>query len=381
MVGRVRVLFAFAGGNGHFRPLVPIARALAAAGHTIAFTGEPLMVPIVESAGFTAFPSGPNLGSDGERRPLLAVDREREDAVLRDGFVRRTAPRRADDVLALSREWAPDLLVCDEADYGSMIAAEKSGLPHATVLVTAAGSFARADLLDDALNEVRAVYGLPPQRDLEMVNRHLVLSPFPSGFRDPRFPLPPTACTFHAPVPGRGATPNWHTEDRPVVYFTLGTIFNTESGDLFARVLTGLNQIEATCVVTVGHLIDPEEFGPQPEHIHVARYLPQNDVLPFCDAVVTHGGSGSVLGALAHGLPMVVLPMGADQPHNGDRVIDLGLGRVLDVITASPGDVREAVSAVLREPSYRAAAQRLREEVMANPPPEKTVPLLEGLVR
>ncbi|MBB5858226.1 glycosyltransferase [Amycolatopsis umgeniensis] len=377
----MRVLFTFAGGNGHFRPLVPIARALAAAGHTIAFTGEPLMVPIVEAAGFTAFPSGPNLGSDGKRRPLLAVDRDREDADFRDGFVRRTAPRRAQDVSALCEAWDPDLLVCDEADHGSMIVAEKRGLPHATVLVTAAGVLIRPELVDDALNEVRAAHGLPPQRNLEAAYRHLVLSPFPASFRDPRFPLPTTARSFHIPVPGRGPVPEWHVEGRPTLYFTLGTIFNTESGDLFARALAGLREIDATCVVTVGNLLDPAEFGGQPEHIHLAKYLPQDDVLPYCDAVLSHGGSGSLLGAIAYGLPMVLLPMGADQPHNGDRVTGLGLGKVLDVIDATPEDIRDAVSAVLREPSYREAAGRLRDEVTTYPPPEKTVPLLEGLLR
>ncbi|WP_181772068.1 glycosyltransferase [Amycolatopsis pittospori] len=377
----MRVLFTFAGGNGHFRPLLPIAQALAAAGHTIAFTGEPMMVPLITAAGFTAFPSGPDLGSDGERRPLLPVDRDREDADFRDGFVRRTAPRRAEDVLALCETWAPDLLVCDEADHGPMIVAEKLGLPHATVLVIAAGALIRPDLVDDALNEVRAAYALPPQRNLETAYRHLVLSPFPESFRDPRFPLPPTTQSFHTPVPGRGPVPGWYVEGRPAVYFTLGTIFNTESGDLFTRVLAGLREVDATCVVTVGNLIDPAEFGPQPEHIHLANYLPQDDVLPYCDAVLTHGGSGSVLGAITHGLPMVLLPMGADQPHNGDRVTELGLGTVLDVIEATPADVRDAVSAVLRDPSYRASAGRLRDEVASYPSPEKTVPLLEGLLR
>ncbi|MEV6912676.1 glycosyltransferase [Amycolatopsis sp. NPDC051071] len=377
----MRVLFTFAGGNGHFRPLLPIARALAAAGHTIAVTGEPLMVPIIEAAGLTAFPSGPNLGSEGDRHPLLPVDRDREDAVLRDGFVRRTAPRRTEDVLALCETWAPDLLVCDEADHGAMIAAEKLDLPHATVLVTAAGALIRPDLVDDALNEIRAAYGLPPQRDLESAYRHLVLSPFPESFRDPRFPLPSTTQSFHTPVPGRGRVPHWHVDGRPAVYFTLGTIFNTESGDLFSRVLAGLREVDATCVVTVGNLLDPAEFGPQPEHIHLAKYLPQDDVLPYCDVALTHGGSGSLLGAIAHGLPMVLLPMGADQPHNGDRVADLGLGKVLDVIEVTPADIRDAVTSVLREPSYREAAGRLRDEVTAYPSPEKTVPLLEGLMR
>ncbi|KFU76733.1 glycosyltransferase [Amycolatopsis lurida] len=377
----MRVLFTFAGGNGHFRPLLPLARALADAGHEIAFTGEPFMVPIVEATGFAAFPSGPNLGSDGRRRPLLPVDRDREDADLRDGFVRRTAPLRAKDVLTLCEDWTPDLLVCDEADHGAMIAAEQLGLPHATVLVMAAGVLIRPELVDDALNGVRAAHGLPPQRNLEMAYRHLVLSPFPASFRDPRFPLPPTAQSFHDPVPGRGPVPDWHVEGRPTVYFTLGTIFNTESGDLFTRVLAGLKDVDATCVVTVGNLIDPAEFGPQPEHIHLTRYLPQDDVLPYCDAALTHGGSGSLLGAIAHGLPMVLLPMGADQPHNGDRVTELGLGTVLDVVEATPDDIRDAVTRVLREPSYREAAARLRDEITAYPPPEKTVPLLEGLLR
>ncbi|MFD5248095.1 glycosyltransferase [Amycolatopsis sp. NPDC058340] len=377
----MRVLFTFAGGNGHFRPLLPLARALDGAGHTIAFTGEPLMVSIVEATGFTAFPSGPNLGSDGSRRPLLPVDREREDSDLRDGFVRRTAPLRAKDVMALCQGWEPDLLVCDEADHGAMIAAERSGLPHATVLVTAAGVLIRAELIDDALNEVRAANGLPPQRNLEMAYRHLVLSPFPASFRDPRFPLPPTARPFHSPLPGRGPAPEWHVEGRRTVYFTLGTIFNTESGDLFTRALAGLREVDATCVVTVGNLIDPAEFGPQPEHIHLTRYLPQDDVLPYCDAVLSHGGSGSLLGAIAHGLPMALLPMGADQPHNGDRVTELGLGVVLDVIDATARDIRDAVTTVLTEPSYRETAGRLRDEVTAYPAPEKMVPLLEGLLR
>lgn len=377
----MRALFTFAGGNGHFRPLLPLARALTAAGHTVAFTGEPFMIPIVEATGFAAFPSGPNLGSDGRRRPLLPVDRDREDADFRDGFVRRTAPLRAKDVLALCEDWTPDLLVCDEADHGAMIAAEKLGLPHSTVLVMAAGVLVRPGLVDDALNEVRAAHGLPPQRNLDMAYRHLVLSPFPASFRDPRFPLPPTAQPFHDPVPGRGPVPDWYVEGRPTVYFTLGTIFNTESGDLFARVLAGLKDVDATCVVTVGNLIDPAEFGPQPEHIHLTRYLPQDDVLPYCDVALTHGGSGSLLGAIAHGLPMVLVPMGADQPHNGDRVTELGLGTVLDVVEATPEDIRDAVTTVLRDPSHRETAMRLRDEVTAYPPPEKLVPLLQGLLR
>jgi UDP:flavonoid glycosyltransferase YjiC (YdhE family) len=84
-----------------------------------------------------------------------------------------------------------------------------------------------------------------------------------------------------------------------------------------------------------------------------------------------------MLGALAHGLPSVLLPMGADQPLNAARGEKLGIARALDAVTATPGDVREAVSAVLADPSYRRAAERLRDEIAVLPGPEHAVTLLE----
>src|SRR5262249_55701895 len=116
---------------------------------------------------------------------------------------------------------------------------------------------------------------------------------------------------------------------------------------LIELVLAGLRDLSINVIATVGREIDPAEFGPQPANIQIARYIPQSAVLPHCAAVVSHGGSGSVTGALAHGLPMVVIPMGADQPLNAARCHDLGVARVLDAVEATPGTVRDAVSTVL----------------------------------
>ncbi len=92
-------------------------------------------------------------------------------------------------------------------------------------------------------------------------------------------------------------------------------------------------------------------------------------MLPHCAAVVSHGGSGSVLGALAHGLPQVLIAMGADQPLNAARCAELGLALTLDPVSATPDDVRAAVTAVLDEPSYRQAAERMRDEIRSLPGP------------
>jgi UDP:flavonoid glycosyltransferase YjiC (YdhE family) len=375
----VRALFSFAGNHGHLDPLLPIARAVRAAGHSVAVTGRPLMVPAIEAAGFQAFATGTDAGGEPRRAPLARLDATHEELDFRDGFAGRMARERAPAVLELCQRWYPDVVVCDECDFGAMAAAERLGLPYATVVVLATGSFAPPALLAPRLHELRAWFGLPPDPDLTMLSRYLVLSPAPPSYRDPAYPLPATAHHLRPSVLDTAVPQEPAPDGRAIVYVTLGTVFNTESGDLFARVLAGLRDLPVDAVATVGHHIDPAELGPQPENVRVARYIPQAQVLPRCRAVVSHAGSGSVLAALAYGLPSVLLPMGADQAHNADRCARLGVARVLDAVDATPADIGEALSAVLAEPAYRAAAARLRAEALALPGAPYAAALLADL--
>ncbi len=378
------MLFTFAGGSGHLEPLVPIARAAATAGHTVAFAGRPRMVPEVEKLGFPAFASGSDVGLTPKRLPLADVDVDRDMRAVGPGFGRRIARERAADLLRLCAPWRPDLLVCEEVDFGAMVAAERLALPHATVLVLAAGGFVRPELVAGPLDEVRAEHGLPADPELAAPWRHLALSPFPPSFRDPAFPLPHTAHAVRLAErdPARSAAvPAWIEElgTAPTVYLTLGTIYSLESGDLFQRVLAGLRDLPIQLVVTVGRDLDPEELGPQPDNVRIERFVPQAALLPSCHLVVSHGGSGSVMGALAHGLPMVLVPMGADQPLNAARCKTLGVAEVLDAGSVTSQGIREAVSRTLESPGHRRAAERLRDEIAALRGPEHAVTLLERL--
>ena len=98
------------------------------------------------------------------------------------------------------------------------------------------------------------------------------------------------------------------------------------------------------------------------------QFVPQHEVLGRCDAVVCHGGSGTLIAALSLGVPVVVLPMGADQPDNADRCEELGVGIVLDALTAEPSAISAAVRAVRTEPSYRQVAAELAREAADQPP-------------
>ena len=371
----MRILFTFIGGSGHFRPLVPVARAAQAAGHTVAVAGAGGRGPEVAAAGFTAFAtSAPRVRTGPtERRTVEIPDPEADVRQLAEGFARRGARRQAAAVLELAHAWKPDVLVRDEVDFGTAIAAESLGLPCATVLVLAAGGFLRKEVVAEPLHELRSEYGLPADPELAMLDRSLVLSPFPPSFRDPCFPLPAHTFSFRSSAVGAAdAVP--HT---PTVYFTLGTVNNAT--DLFSRVLAGLRELPVNVVVTVGDQVEPAELGPLPDHIRVEQFIPQELLLPQCDLVVSHGGSGSLMGTLAHGLPSVLLPMGADQPYNARRCLDLGTARILDPVTVTPDDVRTAVAAVLADRSYHRAAGRIRDEIRALPGPEQTIPLLERL--
>lgn len=379
----MRILFTFIGGHGHFVPLISAARTAVARGHTVAFGCGPSMVATVRAAGFAVFPLGSGSGTPPQRRPLRPLNPEREDREFRDRFARRGAQQRVPPTLALCREWQPDLVVCDETDFGSMVAAERLDLPYATVLVMAAGSFVRAAIVGEALAELRAAHDLPPDPALEMLGRYLVLSPFPPGFRDPAYPLLPTAHSFRPGIPepagdtAPAGLPDLST--RPAVYVTLGTVFNMESGDLFSRVLAGVRDLPLDVIMTVGRYLDPAELGPQPANVTIKRYISQDLLLPHCNLIVSHAGSGSVSGALRYGLPSVLIPMGADQPLNAARCRELGIARVLDPITATPASVHTAATAVLADPAYRRAAAHFRDEFAALPGPDHAVRLLERL--
>ena len=381
----MRVLFTFIGGLGHFYPLEPIARAVAADGHQVAVACSAGLVDRVEALGLVAFATSPARPPEAgpptrDLTPLEPVDHEASELEFAENFARKGARRHATAVQEHVRAWQPDLVVRDEADLGSAVAAEVLGVPTATVLVLAAGMLVRPELVGPPLADLRAEHGLPADPGLTVLSRGLVLSPFPPSFRDPAspVPLPETTLHFRSGAPRLRVGP---PRARRRVYVTLGTVFNTGSGDLMERLLAGLGGLDADVIMTVGPDLDPADLGPQPPHVRVERFVPQGEVLPEADLVVSHGGSGSLVATLAHGLPSVLLPLGADQPHNASRAEELGLALTLDAATVSPESIRRAAETALYDEPMRRRARAVAQEIDALPGVEAVLPLLEALSR
>jgi len=113
-------------------------------------------------------------------------------------------------------------------------------------------------------------------------------------------------------------------------------------------------------VLTGGRKRDPAQFGPQPEQVHIARYIPHSLLLPPCDTVLAPGSINTVMAALRYGLPLVLLPIAGEQPHVAAHCAELGIGRTLVPTERAPGAIRAAVHAVLGDPGYRTARAATR---------------------
>jgi MGT family glycosyltransferase len=131
----------------------------------------------------------------------------------------------------------------------------------------------------------------------------------------------------------------------------------------YAATFEAAAALEARVLLTVGHELDVEALGPAPPNLRVEPWVPQADVFGHASVVVTHGGSGTTLGALAAGLPLVVVPLFADQPDNARRVAAVGAG-----VAVQPSGLREGIETVLGEPKFTRAAQRLAQEIAWLPP-------------
>jgi MGT family glycosyltransferase len=162
------------------------------------------------------------------------------------------------------------------------------------------------------------------------------------------------------------------------VLASLGTVFNKTPGVLEA-IVAALGGEPFNAIVAIGRDQDLARFGSPPPNIRLEPYVPQPLLLARCDAFVTHAGFNSVKESLAAGVPMVALPITADQPYSAQRCAALGVAKVLGPSERSAASIREAIRDVLDDGRYREQARRFQAEMAALPGPDRVVEVLEDL--
>ena len=125
---------------------------------------------------------------------------------------------------------------------------------------------------------------------------------------------------------------------------------------MFRSVLDGLEGQPVDVLVTIGSGRDPATIGPVPGNAHVEQYVPQSPLMPECALVICHGGAGTTLGALAHGVPLLLLPQGADQYIISERVAASGAGlRLVPSVPTPFANVRSSFC-IIRSTARRPCA-------------------------
>ena len=371
---------------GHYRPLLPLARSLAKAGHDVAFASGDPVVREAEAEGFTAFrvglgvDSAESLARRARGRASSLHPSQVRSFVFTELFVRVELEPRAHDLFNIVEQWSPHLVVHDVAEFAAPLVATVAGIPYVehsygppvqNDVVRAAGK-AAAPVWDS--------HGLAPH-PLGGLYRYLYLDVCPPSLQVPGA----VTCAVQGirtieTQPSTTQLP-WLDGMRalPIVYITLGTVYN-HNLDVFRALLDGLRDEALNIVVTVGTQNDPAVLGRQPSNVHVHRYIPQEQLLPHCAAVVTHGGAGSTLGALAFGRPLLIVPQGADHFHNADRVVAAGAAVRLMADRLTATSARDAVHMLLHDDTFHTAAHRIRNEFDAMPDPQQAVETLERLI-
>lgn len=366
----MRVLFSCNAADGHLLPLVPLARAFEERGDAVAVATAAGYADRAATLGFDVLPAGLDTSQLADRLASRSQQLERVPFEQRRAFMYSwrfaevEAPAKVEALLAGARAWQPDLLIHDTTDLAGPAVAAALGIPsthHSFGLVLPPVCLERAV---EAIAPLWRALGVEPDPFAGLYRGTYVDICPPSLQSDvppdgtPVLPLRVTAVGTGGPA-WRARLP----EDRPVLYATLGTLSNDpERLQLLVTALAGVN---AAVVMTVGAGHDPAFLGPLPADAIVERYIPQDDLLPLVDAVVCHAGSGSTFGALAYGLPLVLLPAAADQFDNARACARAGAAITLAPSEVHASSVREAAAAVLADPTYAAAAARIGAEFEA----------------
>ena len=403
----MRYLFAPMPATGHVNPGLPLAKALVQRGHDVRWYSIPRFKKAIESVGARFVPFRNATTLDEEKLESMFPDRPRGGLAqlrydIKNIFVAAMPGMLRDCEEELRREPA-DVIIGDNASAVVEALHARLGIPWAVYGITVLSIPSRDTapfglallpsstplgrmrnrllykLVDGVIfreanehNEtLRREVGLPPLRSsiFDFSRRaDLYLQASVPSFEYPRTDMPENVHFIGATVPEAPANwtpPSWWGEmqNRKVVLVTQGTI-NNDYDQLIRPAIRALSSEDVFVVVTTGSKpASAVGIAPLPWNVRVEKYIPYAHLMPHVDLLLTNGGYGSIQIALAHGVPVVAIGKTEEKPEIANRVQWSGVGVGLKVRIPTEGQIRKAVSHVLRTPTYAARAEAMAYEL------------------
>lgn len=375
----MRILFSTIKDIGHVTPLVPYARSLRDLGHEVrvATSADEGAVAALNKAGL-AYEPFDRPTPDELQAVMKRVDELKgEEAIafaFREGFAGIAARAAMPKLQRTIREFRPDLVIRESAEFASLVAAEVAGVPQAGVAVYCSEYESWiATQVAGAVDQLRALVGLKPDNGSAQRSQRTFTCFPPSFDRGPPLPDRPPAFRVAQEIPPRHVAsalrPDWMPAgDKPFLFMTFGTVAGRSERvrNAYRVLLEAVGSLPVKALLTTGPVMPREELGAIPDNVRVEKFVPQVDIMPHTSAVVCHGGSGTLLSTLATGCPVVVIPLFADQPANARAAEAAGAG--LAVFTHDAEQIARAIRAVLTSESIRTGAQNIAAEMASMHP-------------
>lgn len=365
----MRILFSSTGAVGHFRSLAPFIDACAERGEETLVAGPPWLAGTAQEKGyeFVAFeaPSADDLGRLRSGFENLPED-ERNAAVRREAYGRLRPQASVRMLNEICRDWQPDAVIREHAEFGSALAAELHRIP--VIRVSRLASFEEGVIAQCAepLGDLRSALGLPADPGGERLRHSPSVTFWPASLEDPGH--------ASASRPVRFRDPSWDdpvseldraSEDgmAPLIYVTFGTVTGTLpiASRVYTTLIEAITGLPVRGLLTAGRIDGkPYPFPALPPNLRTESWVNEVRILSACSAVVCHGGSGSILAPVAAGVPLVLVPLFGDQHANAQRVSEFGAGTVAELDAES---IRHATLRVLNDEANRRQAQALASEL------------------
>jgi UDP:flavonoid glycosyltransferase YjiC (YdhE family) len=373
---RLDALIVSWAGGGNLPPLLAAGALLAARDHRVfVLTSSATRQPAVDAGfGVVGYRCSPDPNAD--------IAFEQQAAQM---MAIAAGPEIARDVCGVAAELRPELMIVDCMLPAGIAAGESTGIPTVSLVHFPYG-LARTQMLHGAggwttdraqLNSTRSGLGLEPARDdlAAWESAELLLVTVPKWF-DLATDYP--ANVLHAGPLGVTRAPHRASTSagRPLVLLSFSTTVMQGQVALIQRVCDAIAAQAVDAILTLGPAVSAEAIR-VPRNIEASPYGDHDQLLPRCAAVVTHGGLGTTLRSLAHGTPLLLLPLGRDQQFNAGRVIELGAGICLPV-DASPREIASALHELLTQPAFGEAAADAAAAIAADRPDETAT---EALLR
>jgi UDP:flavonoid glycosyltransferase YjiC (YdhE family) len=381
----MRVLFSSHGAFGHILPMIGLGRALEAAGHEVLFATSGPLDGTVRSLGLQAVSAGMNADaavSEARSRWPETRDQAPGDWAPRM-FTDIVAPRMLGDLLQIVESFRPDLVVREQGEHAGPLAAAAAGIAWIT--------YGWGSPLPDTVALGQLAEGLAPlwrkagqsaRSGNELYGRG-VLDPCPAslyGQAGPPYPVTRVRPSLPRVDAGTFQPP---PSDRRFAYVGFGTVpMYRDRPELIEAVTSALLSYPLDPVITTPDTrLASKLVALAPGRVHTRQWVSLPDLFEDCDLVVSHGGAGTVLAALACGLPLLILPLGApSQVRMSEACMTRGVAAVITEQTRSRPAIEEALASLRTDDRYRVAAGELAEEIKAAPGPEQVVSHLEALL-